>query len=236
MNSKRKLTIGIVLLASFAVVLVGVLAPVWNGRTGLEISDDLFNSLAKGSTYYIPDQMEKAAKWAGDPVEVTLKTGGQEEAQLTAKLYESSGADVQVVDGSLNVNGDLGAIAAACLSDANAVFKNDKDAIAAKYGSGVNDREVIYYWYSSMKQINKSYLQAKGAGPRYLYTKDIMARALEPTYNFYGIKDSRLSDVMALTIFLIAFYLIYTIWYGFGILNCFEGLGVVAHAGGKQEA
>lgn len=236
MNDKRKLWIGITLLVTFALVLIGVLGPVWNGRSGLEVSDDLFNSLAKGSTYYIPEQMEKADKWVGDPVSITLKTKSEEEAQLTAKLYQSAGADVKTEGLNIKVDGDLGNIAKACLADADAVFNNRPEAITAKYGADVNDREVIYYWYNSMKQINKQYLAARGAGPRYLFTKAIMEKALEPTYNFYGLKVSTLNSVMGLTVFLLAFYLIYTIWYGFGILYIFEGLGIVAHSGGKHEA
>ncbi len=236
MSDKQKLWIGIALLVSFVVVLIGVLGPVWNGRTGLEVADDVFNSLAKNSAYYIPKQAKNAKKFEGKTFEISLKTKDAEQAAVTTKLFESAGADVAESNGKLKVSGDLGLVMKACLADADAVYKNNANAgLAAKYGAK-NDRDVIYYWYDAVKQMQKKWIAEHGKEKEALLVKGIAEKALEPTYNFYGIHAKPLSAQMGITIFLLVFYFIYTIWYGFGILFCFEGLGIVAHSGGKHEA
>lgn len=236
MSDKQKLWIGIALLVSFVVVLIGVVGPVWNGRTGLEVADDVFNSLAKNSAYYIPKQVKSAAKFEGKSFEISLKIRDAEQAEITKKLLESAGAEVKESDGQLKVSGDLGQAMKACLADADAVYKNNANAgLAAKYGAK-NDRDVIYYWYDVTKQMQKKWLPDENKAKEALLVKGIAEKALEPTYNFYGIHAKPLSAQMGITIFLLVFYFIYTIWYGFGILFCFEGLGIVAHSGGKHEA
>lgn len=234
MNDKKKLWIGIIMLVSFAAVLYCVLGPVWGGKSGLEVADEAFNSLAKNSAYYIPKQIKSAQKFEGKSFEMSLKTKSPEETQLTARLFESAGAEVTESDGKLTVKGDLGKVTLAALADADAVFKNDKAAITAKYGN-VNDREVVYTWYNAFKQMQKKFLTDPTKAKEALLMKGINEKALEPTYNFYGLEAKPLSAHTALIIGLLVFYFIYTCWYGFGIMYIFEGLGIVAHAGAKQE-
>jgi hypothetical protein len=49
---------------------------------------------------------------------------------------------------------------------------------------------------------------------------------VEPAYNYYGIEGQKISDRFGVVIFSLIFYVIYTLWYGFGIMYLFEGVGL----------
>ena len=53
-TNTTKLGIGITLLVSFIIVLVIFFMPVFEGKNGLDYLDNLYNSISKGSAYYIP--------------------------------------------------------------------------------------------------------------------------------------------------------------------------------------
>jgi hypothetical protein len=62
-------------------------------------------------------------------------------------------------------------------------------------------------------------------------------RVFEPAYNFRGITPMRISDNYGKVIFLLVFYVLYTLWYGFSIMLIFEGVGISATSAGlKKEA
>ncbi len=50
------MNLGILLALCFFGILALIFSPVFgHGRNGLQYSDDLFNKLAKGSSYFIPE-------------------------------------------------------------------------------------------------------------------------------------------------------------------------------------
>ena len=61
-------------------------------------------------------------------------------------------------------------------------------------------------------------------------------RSIEPGYNFFGIFPRKaVRDNIALLTFMLVFYVVYTLWYGYGVFELFEGFGLGAHAGHKEE-
>ena len=60
--NKKKFSGGLILLAVFVVVLIIIFSPVFKGQNGLEYLDALYNSISKGSAYYIPKVLEETAK------------------------------------------------------------------------------------------------------------------------------------------------------------------------------
>ena len=52
-----------------------------------------------------------------------------------------------------------------------------------------------------------------------------MSKAIEPAYNYYGVQAKPVKEEIFLLIAALAFYVIYTMWYGFGLLYLFEGCG-----------
>ena len=50
---KKTFTKGAIMMVIFIVVLITFFSPVFNGQNGLEYLDDLYNSISKGSAYYL---------------------------------------------------------------------------------------------------------------------------------------------------------------------------------------
>lgn len=54
----------------------------------------------------------------------------------------------------------------------------------------------------------------------------VKKKAVETTYNFYGILPEKVSEKFGIMTGLLVFYVAYTMWYGFAIFFIFEGLGL----------
>ncbi|KJS18223.1 MAG: hypothetical protein VR69_01235 [Peptococcaceae bacterium BRH_c4b] len=223
-RNKKTFFIGLALLISFCLVYAGMMSPNFgNGRNGLEFADDMFNSLSKGSAYFIGDQMKKATKENGKTINVTLKAKGNDEAVNWAKLYQSAGADVKVDSASVSVKGDYGKILASALNDSDAMYNNKGDSITAKYG--YDAREATYNWYNSFKKMDNEFKKQEMFKESSVLN-NVMKKGIEPAYNYYGIEIKHVKDNKASLTFMLTFYLIYTLWYGFGLFFLFDGLGI----------
>ncbi|OQX07381.1 MAG: hypothetical protein BWK76_24920, partial [Desulfobulbaceae bacterium A2] len=51
-------------------------------------------------------------------------------------------------------------------------------------------------------------------------------KAVEMAYNYYGVQAQRIADRWGVVVLSLVFYVCYTMWYGFGIMFCFEGWGL----------
>lgn len=212
---------GMVSLILFLALLIPLFTPVFGGQTGMEYADDLFNSLSKGSSYYIPQVAEDAKSLQGKSLDTTITVSDPEYIAVTAKLFEGAGAQVAVNGSEVQVKGDLGAVVQAAVTDADNLFLEQEAAIQSKYGEDA--RLVVYTWYNSFLQMEKSLADGDSE-----FLKNVSARALEPAYNFAGIPAAKVSERAGITIFLFVFYVFYTVWYGFSIMFLFEGLGITA--------
>ncbi|MGC7847835.1 hypothetical protein ACP3TJ_12415 [Desulforudis sp. 1088] len=227
-GDRRHLMAGIALLALFGVVLLVFFLPLFNGRTGMEAADDLFNSLSKGSSYYIPQVADNAHKYEGTAVAFKVKAEDAELGQAVAKVFSLNGAKAEYADAKVTIEGDMGVLAAAAAADAEMLYKNDMATLESKYG--MDARMAVYAWYQGFSALQKS-AQHDGDMTTASFAKKVMTKALEPAYNFAGIPAYKFSEKLALATFLLAFYVIYTMWYGFGVMYIFEGLGISASKG-----
>ncbi|NLG85268.1 MAG: hypothetical protein GX493_11835 [Firmicutes bacterium] len=230
---RRKFWIGLIGLVTFFIILAMFLSPVVNGKTGLEYAYELFNQLAKNSSYYIPDQAKNAKKFEGKAVDVWVKVKDASEAEKLIYIVTATGAKTKVDGKKVKIKGDLGLLAKAALGVADALFKNQEEHIQARHWVG--GREVVYYWWNIFKSLNEKYRREK-LGSEANFTESVMTRALEPAYNFAGIKAAKFTEHAGVASFLLGFYVIYTIWYGFSIWYLFEGLGIEVKGGEKKEA
>jgi len=223
MAKKKEFSIGIGMLAAFAVILVLLFSPVFNGQNGLEFLDALYNSISKGSAYYIPKVKEETDKFMGKSASMSLDLGDREHAEQTALLFEKSGASVEILENKLKVTGDLGKILESCLMDSDRMYHNDGKTVADKYG--YNERQVLYNWWKACKEMDKDLKRQK----KFEQAKviDMMnSKAVETAYNYYQIEPQKITDRLGVVIFSLVFYVIYTIWYGFAIMYLFEGWGL----------
>jgi hypothetical protein len=222
-TDKIKFYTGLAMLIAFVIVLVIIFSPVFGGKNGLDYMDELYNSISKGSAYYIPDVMEESTDYIGMPITTTIKMESAEQAENTALLYQQVGAEVNTTEASIEVNGDLGEIIGACLSDADAVYNNNGEIVREKYG--YDEKSVLYNWWTSFMSIKKS-LENKGEMTEANIVSKANERALEPAYNYYGIEPEDIKNEAGIVIFTLVFYIAYTVWYGFSLMYLLEGLGL----------
>jgi len=233
MNTK-KLLLGIFLLISFAVILVIIFMPIFgNGRNGLQFSDDFFNSLAKGSSNFMEAMRHEVAQpQTGTSFAVEIGLDNPEQAQKAGALFTQAGAQVEVAGQKLKISGDLGKVLLQVISDSELAFNNQGEKLQAAYN--FNARDALRTWWFSLKKVadaltkQKAFKQARSIN-------EIQERAIEPAFNFFGIAPAKVSENVALLTFMLVFYVVYTLWYGYGIYMVCEGLGLGMVKGAKKE-
>jgi hypothetical protein len=220
-NSKKFYS-GTVLLLAFTIVLIIMFLPIFNGQNGLSYLDSLYNSISKGSAYYIPKLKKESKKRSSLPIQVSLPMADERQAMESQALFSRGGARVDLAGTMLNINGDLGAIMANCLEDADYMFENQGKKISQKYG--YLERRVLYNWWVALTAMDKALKKQKMFSEAKFITT-VLKKAVECAYNYYRIDTQNISDKYGLVLLSLAFYVFYTLWYGFAIMNLFEGLG-----------
>ena len=225
MSMQKKLKFrGIVMLLAFFGLLFAIFSPVFPGKiNGLDYMDNLFNMISKGSSYFIPDSMKATEQYAGKLIDVKFALADEKQAADTAKLFQAAGAEVTVSGKELAVKGDMANIMKASLEDADQMYHNNGTVLADKYGYA--EKQVLFNWWTAFKSMGKdltkqeSFKQAKTIA-------SIQTKAIEPAYNYYGVQAGSYKDSILLIVAALGFYVFYTLWYGFGIMYLFEGLGL----------
>jgi len=221
--NKKEFFSGVGLMVAFLVVLVIMFSPVFGGQNGLNYLDGLYNSISKGSAYYIPDLKIKAAKQSGNAITASVVMKDEKQAMETAPLFLQSGAEVKVTGSEIKVSGDLGSILTNCLEDSDQMFNNRGEVVKDKYK--MDERLSMYNWWMALKALTKDLNKQK----KFAETKfigDINKRAVECSYNYYKVTPENISAKWGLVVFSLVFYVVYTMWYGFAILFMFEGWGL----------
>ena len=240
---KGHLGIGIVLAISFWVVLFLVFSPIFPKTTdglpqnGLQWADELFNQLAKGSSYFIPKVQKSNEKFMGKMFSATIKVDKPEDkpgdaeqrAQRASKLFMvNPGAKVEVNGAQLKIEGDLGLVLKAALEDSDLMFKNEGDKLKAKYAEamGTDDvKQIFRQWNNTLPKIDKGF-KKEGKIEEAKIVSDVTKKAVETGYNFYKVDAKKVKDEAGLMTFLLVFYVAYTMWWGFAIFFIFEGIGL----------
>ena len=221
--NKKEFYGGFGLLVGFFVILFIIFSPVFNGQNGMEYLDDLYNSISKGSAYYIPKVKEETDTFIGNNVTMSLKMADENQAQQTAALFTEAGATADVSGAQLNVSGDLGNILANCIEDSKRMYNNDGATVSNKYG--YNERQVLYNWHTALKAADKD-LKKQKLFKEAKVVAMVIKKVVETSYNYYTIEPQKITDKMGIVIFSLVFYVGYTLWYGFAILFMFEGWGL----------
>lgn len=240
---KRHMTYGIALGISFIVVLVLIFSPIFpkasdgTPQNGLEWADRMFNRLAKGSSYFIPRVEKSNEKFMGKVFTVSIKMDkpddkpgdGEKRAERASKLFTvNEGAKVEVNGAELKIEGDLGKVLAAALRDSETMYRNEGEKIKVLYGTVMkteDEKQMFRQWWNVLDKINKKFVQEKKVAEAKIVS-DVMKKAVEASYNFYGIAAQKVSEKAGVMIFLLVFYVVYTMWWGFAIFFTFEGIGL----------
>jgi hypothetical protein len=228
-HNKGLLLKGVALLGSFFVILFMIFSPVFtddqgNKVNGLTYSDDLFNSLAKGSAYYIPGVSKKVADVAGAAIDVTVKQKDAAAATEAAKLVSRAGLTAEVKDNAVHINGDLGKMLGVVVSASDKLYMNDAASVAEMFGDADGMKSMKAWWgllNPMVKELQKQKKVEEAEAVNMVNTK-----AIEPAYNFFGINSEKISERIPVVACLLIFYVIYTMWYGYAIFDIFNGIGL----------
>lgn len=245
-NKGKSMAKGLFMLGAFFVVLFFMFTPLFKGMNAFEYSDNLFNSISKGSTMeYIPRQLKSAEKLSGKAYEGVLefKDGEVEEhlgyhavgvdvAANAGKLLAGVADKAEVSGNKLTATLDLAKVLKAGLTDAQAMFDGKGETLAAKYG--MDARQAMFAWWKVFGELNRKLVIA-GKAAEAKTVDSALKRGIELGYNFAGIPAEKVANNVGILAGSLVFYVVYTLWFGMGILYLFEGFGLAMKKGKKKE-
>lgn len=231
-QNKKKFLYGLFGLFAFSMVLSFWFFPIIGHKTGLQWTDNLFNQLAKNSADSIPLVSKKVEKFRGITVDLSINPRWPGADQAVAKIIMANGMSAGLIgDGRVRIKGDLACMCIAASTDADLLFKGKEEVLQNKYG--LIGKEVIYYWWTAFDDLIRRYIQLNRPAEAD-FAKFMTTRILEPSYNFAGIESKNISENVGIVAFLLMFYIVYTVWYGFSIMYLFEGFGIGATKVGEK--
>lgn len=220
----KPFNIGLMLAISFVGVLLLIFSPIFGGgKNGLVYSDELFNKLSKGSSYFIPAVAKSNEKFMGKTFDVTVKMENPADVQKAVKVFITGGAQVGATDTELKISGDLGKVLSSMLTDSDAMYKNKDAEVSARYG--FDGKEVMTLWHVVFTKSIKELQKAKMIDEANMVST-ALKKGVEPAYNFFGIEAQDIADKWAIVTALLVFYVAYTMWWGYAIFYMFEGIGL----------
>jgi len=223
-KNNKAFSIGAFLAVSFFGVLTLIFSPIFGeGKNGLVYSDDMFNRLSKGSSYFIPKVAKSNEAIKGTQVSLVIKLEKAEQSETALKVLTAAGTGAQNTGAGIELKGDLGAVMVKVLQDADDMFKNDGKKVADRYG--MDEKEAMTSWWNMLKVMDKE-LKKQGKIPEAKVVSDVMKKAVEPAFNFYKIESQKVVDKAGIMTGLLVFYVAYTMWWGFAIFYMFDGIGL----------
>ncbi len=236
-HSKKYFSWGLILTCIFFGVLAYMFSPSFTGAHGEKVnafhaSDNLFNSIAKGSTNYFTRLRDGNTAWKGHVINLTLHLETEEWARQGALILQESGVTARVQDTSVVITGDLHNLINQAIKDAEDLFENRNKALEIRYC--MTGKHVLFIWWKLCKALDvelKHIKDFKAAS----FVSEVMKRGIEVGYNFYGIVPQNSTSKVGMLVFSLTFYVIYTLLWGFAIFYLFEGIGLEMSSGNKKE-
>ncbi len=231
-RNKKTFGVGAFFAITFLGVLLLIFSPLFGGKNGLQFSDDSFNRLSKGSSYFIPKVAKSNENFMGRTFSVSIKVDKPEDqpgdaekrAQNIAKVFTTAGAAVEVNGPAVKIQGDLGKVLASAIQDSDDMFKNDGEKIKARYGAD-DEKKMFRQWHNALTKITKEFQKEKKIEESKMVS-EVMKKAIEPAYNFYKVEGQKVVDHAGMLSGLLVFYVLYTMWWGYSIFYMFDGVGL----------
>lgn len=108
------------------------------------------------------------------------------------------------------------------------MYRNEGEKIKAMYATAMKTddvKQIFRQWYNVLGGLNKESMKEKKAAEAKIVS-DVMKKAVEASYNFYGIQPESIKEKYGLVTGFLVFYVLYTLWWGFAIFYLFEGIGL----------
>lgn len=236
-HDKKHFSMGIMLAIIFLGVLGYMFSESFIGAHGKKVnafhaSDNLFNSIAKGSTNYFPRLKLENEPYKGHAIALTLHVGKEDIAQKGAQILVKNGVTARADAMSIILEGDLNTIISLAIQDAEHMFNNNGEMLSTKYG--IHEKEALFVWWKMFKSMDielKHHKEFKAAK----FVSEVAKRGIEVGYNFYGVVPQNSTTKAGMLTFSLTFYVIYTLLWGFAIFYFFEGIGLQMSSGKKKE-
>ena len=165
-----------------------------------------------------------AEAMAGKSFKLELSLKSAPEAEAAAAQFAAAGLAATATGQVVQLGGDIGKMLTVVLQDAEAGFRNDEGALQQRYGQPA--RVVLANWWKMMSRIDKSRKLEKRV-PEAKAVTEVMKKGIEPAHNYFGIESEQVSNMVTEMLGLLAFYVIYTVWWGYAIMKLMEGFGLV---------
>ena len=222
---------GMVMTVVFVAVLVTMFMPIFEGENAFRAADKLFNTISKGSTYYVPLLEEMVAPHDDGAVDGPIKL--QEGARADVEtVFAKIGANVSDRPDGLNVDIGFEALFDAVLGDVDDMFHNRGEKVSARYG--IPEKRVLYAWWNGLRGVEKA-LSAEKRFTEAKVMSEVLDRGVAVGYNYYKVEPQKAADRWSILTFALVFYVAYTLWWGFAVYFLFEGVGLQLTAGKKKE-
>ena len=235
--NKKSFAKGSLFMISFVAVFALILMPIFPSEkgkvAGLDYADSLFNRLAKGSSWFVPEIAPRVKAMEGNEIEVTVPLKQAASADAVVRLFTVSGAVADAENGLVRVKADFGKLLGAVLADCEAVYNDKPESVSAKYG--MDGGKALAFWWDGLQPMIKELQKMKRISEAQVLDL-VIRKGIEPAYNFQGIAVGSVKQEFVLMLALLIFYVVYTLWYGFAIFDLFEGIGLTMKKGKKQEA
>lgn len=230
--NKKQFGVSFFMIVVFAIVLVLMFSPLFNGENAFQASDGLFNSISKASTDHIDELHAILDKLQHNDAAQTLVMP-QSVGDNLANMLTSAGVQASYTGNALKVSGDLKVIFKRILADSEAMFNNNGNELQAAYG--IEPKTAMYDWWIYTNASSKAYkLQKKFAASKVL--EEIKTKGVEVGYNYYGVDPTPVSERIGITTFALLFYVAYTLWWGYAIFFLCEGIGLMMVKTTRKEA
>lgn len=223
-TDKKLFIKGFLLLVSFVVVFLLIFSPIFpGGVNGLHFSDDLFNKLSKGSSYFIPEVAKNVKAFEGKQVSVEVKPKTPADLTVAQTILAKVGAGAEVKGDLLVVTGDLGQMLGKVVADADLLYKDDAKTLTDAYG--MDGKAAMKGWWTLLNSMIKPLQKTKHIDEANIINT-VNQKAIEPAYNFFGIPAESIMTKIPTVAGLLIFYVVYTMWYGYAIFDMFNGMGL----------
>lgn len=242
MLAKKEMSKGLILFISFFIIFAAMWAN-WYGKdeTGkglnaFEAADNLFNSISKGSSYFVDKLSQDNANFTGDTdLDMTVEISDDSMLPMLNTVLSQHIQEVQIIGNNITFQADLVNLIDEILTDSEDLYNNSAAELAARYGVDQDEtRAVGYAWYLLLKGMEDTF-NNQGDFAQAKHVKEVINRGVEVGYNFYGIEAEKVTSKAGILSFSLVFYVLYTLWWGMAIFYLFEGFGLKMTKGKKKE-
>lgn len=232
-RDKKHFSLGLTMAIGFIAVFAYMFTPSFDGGlNAFEAADKMFNSIAKGSTLYIPELQQQVAAYQGQDLDMTVLEKNPELARRAELILSANNLKATLGDAGLKIEENMGTMLTAALRDAQFMFDNDGASLAGRYN--MPEKEAMFVWWKLFQSMDTALkLQKRFKDAKLMGT--VVAKGVEVGYNFYKVEPESASSKVGMLIFALVFYVAYTLWWGYAIFFMFEGFGLAMKAGAKKE-